>query len=426
MPTIQVSERVKPLEAARQFGVNYYRRAAELGCTVSQLMERDDPTSAYAEGAQERQLDAFERMMHADGLLATDIPEYGVQASTWQEATETAPRRAMIHEYCARVWRQTIGYQAASPMARALIGQGAGNRSLLFSTDTPLNTILQPYVDDLTPRAKRLIPPVPLERIVARTTQIQGSDAYRSLYITDDFGTDAYRYKRVAEGAEIPSTSLITGEHTIRLHKFGRSLRTTYEQIRRQRLDRVAWIIARMALQAEVDKVAMVIGVIVNGDGNANTAAPVVTLTSLDPAATAGTLTLKGWLTFKNRFVAGYTLDTVLVQEATLMQLLLLPVNTVNGIPLALLAPGGFGSIAPVQNLLAGGVEYGLTADAPALKIVGIDSRLAVERVTEIGGTISEIERFISNQTEQITMSEVEGYAAIDVWGASKILNVNG
>ncbi len=422
--SLQVT-RVGPLETARSFNASIYAEAYERGLTPSQYLEQRDPTSDYGQDDPAGQLDAFERVMHASGLIATGDPRDGLRASTWEEATKTAEKRALMHEFCARIWRQTSHGAPTTPLTRALIEQGRRATGTMFSADYGLNGLLTPYADDDTPRAKRLVPPVPLEALIARTTQIEG-DAYRSLYITDDLNTDAYRMKRVSEGADIPATTMITGEHTLRIHKFGRALRATYEQLRRQRLDRIAWIVARMALQAQVDKVAMVIDTVVNGDGNANTAATVLALTALDSAASAGTLTLKGWLAFKNRFTAGYTLDVVLAQEASLMQLLLLPVNTVNGMPMAMLPTGAFGSVTPMQDLLSGGIRYGQTADAPALKLVGIDTAQAVERVTEIGGTISEIESFINNQTRMMTMTETEGYGLIDTFGAARVLNING
>ncbi len=423
---LEVSQRSRPAETAKNFGVNVYRDAYERGITVSQLLERLDPSDEYPQGSPERSLDAFERVMHASGIIATGDPRDGVRASTWQEATQTAEQRGLMHEFFARVWRQTIHTAPVTPLGRALVSQGQrDNNGTLFSSDYPVNSMLSPYVDDALPRAPRLVPPVPIDSIVARTTAIEGADAYRTLYITDSLNTDAYRMKRVSEGTDIPFTTMISGEHTIRIHKFGRALRATYEQLRRQRLDRIAWIMARMALQAEVDKVGVVINTLVNGDGNTNTAVPVVTLTSLDAAASAGTLTLKGWLMFKNLFLSGYTLDTILAQVATTSQVQLLPVNTVNGMPLAMLPQGALGTIQPIQNLLGGGVRYGITADAPALKIIGLDSSQAVERVTEVGGTISEVERFVTNQTQVVTMTETEGYGALDVYGASRILNLN-
>ena len=62
--------------------------------------------------------------------------------------------------------------------------------------------------------------------------------------------------------------------------------------------------------------------------------------------------------------------------------------------------------------------------DAPSLKIVGFDKRFALERVTEIGAEISEMERYITNQTQILTMSEVEGYTIMDSY-ATRLLDVN-
>ena len=404
--------RVSPTDAARNFGINYFQRAGERGVNVSQLLEQDDPTEAYPE--HERHLDAFERVMKAAGLITTSVPGSGVRACTWEEATKTKARRALIHEFCARVWRQATHH---APMTGV-------TRSMLLSGDSPVNTIANAYADDTTIRAKKLVPPIPLSALIARSEGITGQD-YRSLYIVDDLGTDAYRLKRVMEGARIPATTLVTGEHYIQIHKFGRLLRTTYEQMRRQRLDRIAFILSRMAIQAEVDKVAIVLNTVINGDGNANTSSLVLNQTALDPGSAAGTLTLKGWLTFKGRFTNAYSLDVVLAQEAAMLQLLLLPVNNVNGIPLVLLPGNDLGAMRNIGARFNNSIGYGQTADAPALKLVGWDSTQTVEEVFEIGGTISEVENFIENQTAAMSMTESVGYGILDANG-SKTYNING
>jgi hypothetical protein len=412
MPEATIT-RVSPADTARSFGVGHYRAAYEKGVTVSQLLERDDPSSAYGAGDADGKLDAFERVLKAAGLRVASVPEYGVRASTWEEANQTTERRAMLHEHFARIWRAASRWQEPTPQVRAI----------LLSGDAAINSLANPYTDDREIRAKRLAPPIPLDAIVARTTAIDG-DGYRSLYITDDLGTDAYRMKRVAEGTEIPRTTLVTGEHTLRIGKFARALLATYEQLRRQRIDRIAFIIQRMALQAQVDKASDALNAIVSGDGNSNTAASVLTLTSLDAAASAGTLTLKGWQVFKLRFGPAYIADTVIAQEASTVQLLNLPVNTVNGIPYAMLANGAFGSIRPINDLLSGGIRYGIDSTAPSLKLVAFDSTLTVEQVVEIGGDVSEVERYITSQTQILTLSEVVGFGIFDP-NAARILNIN-
>ena len=111
------------------------------------------------------------------------------------------------------------------------------------------------------------------------------------------------------------------------------------------------------------------------------------------------------------------------MQEAVALQLALLNTGSAN-IPLISANLGNLGTSLTPINQFADAVRYGWTSDAPALKIVGFDPRFAIERVTEIGADISEIERFTTKQTQTLTMSEVEGYALMDV-NAVEILDVN-
>ena len=399
-------------DTARTFNVRHYHEAYSRGMNVSEFMERMDPTSSYDEGSRERGLDAFERVVREAGIRFNAAPAEGYWPSTWEDCLATPERRALMPEMMSRIWRQATRL----PLVE--------KRAVLASTDFVPGTVAYPWFDNPELRAKQLIPPIPIENIVARTTAVDG-DNYRSIYVIDDYGSDSYRMKRIGEGAEIPTTTLVTSEHTIRLHKFGRALRATYEQLRRQRIDRIAFIIARMALQAEVDKVAIALGVVINGDGNANTAGVVLANTALDSAAVSGTLTFKSWLTFKLRFNLGYAPNIVIGQEAAILQLLLLPVNTgVGQIPLAMMPGNVFGVVGPINDQLSGGVRYGVTTDAPASKLVAFQSGRVLERVTEIGGNISEVERFVTNQTQILTLTEVEGYGIMDPFG-TKILQIN-
>jgi hypothetical protein len=65
------------------------------------------------------------------------------------------------------------------------------------------------------------------------------------------------------------------------------------------------------------------------------------------------------------------------------------------------------------DNMLRDGVRYGITPDVPADKLVGLDASRALERVIEIGSNIQEIERFARNQTQVLTMTEVEAFAIL-------------
>lgn len=399
-----------PTEIAKDFGPNYFREANNRGLNVSQYLERLDPTRRYR--GEERNLDAFERLTEVLGFVPTPIVGEGIRASTYEEVTKDEVGRAWYAEFCSRVWRQAASWDPVREQTR----------SIFHSGDYTLNSAQKVYDDDLSLRSPRLEVEIPLDTVISGTRNIDG-DAYRSVYITDSLTNDAYRLKRVGEGADIPATSLVTGEHYLRIHKFGRGIRYTYEQMRRQRLDRIGFLLSRMALMAEADKVALALDTMVLGDGNANTAATVYAQTALHPGSPAGQLTLQAWEAFKARF-SPYIPRIVIGQEAAVSQLKSLPLSTGNSIPLVMAAGGNaYGNLVPI-NPLAWTLRYGQVATSPALKLVTFDPAWAVEMVAEIGATISELEKYVSNQTWLLTMTETNGFATIDPLSV-RVLNIN-
>lgn len=353
-------------------------------------------------------LDAYGRQLREAGIVTETDMYAGYHASEGKVFVDDEVGRALYPEFFARQWQKVMRSSRAE------------QRAILLSSDGIVGGWDRPYADAMGPRWRnKIAPPIPLSELVAVTTPITGED-YRSIYMTHDAA--AVRMFRVGESAEIPRTILATSENTIRLRKYGRAIQATYEQLRRLRVDKIAWFIQWAALQAQIDKVAAVIAVIVNGDGNANTAATEYNLLTLDPDATANELTLKGWLAFKLKFGEMYQLTTSLMTEAVALQLILL--NTGSGnVPLANVNLAGIRSnLTPINNT-GDAVRYGWTSEAPTAKIVGFDASMAVEHVTEIGSTIRETERYINNQTQLMTMTEVEGFAVLDP-GASKILDL--
>lgn len=409
--------KARPGDLLRQMGGKMYQSAREKNISLSVLLEREDPSSDYPES----DLDAYERVLMAAGIVTRSNIAQGVYASTWDDLWQDDSKRALIPEFARRMWSAATN---GDPNTRILTTgkQRPEMRALYTTGDDKVGSLANPYVDSLQLRAdKKIAPAIPLAALIAQTTPIANGD-YRSFYITDDPANQ--RKVRVGEAAEIPRAKITGGEHTVHMYKFGRAIETTYEQMRRQRIDKIAAQIARMAIQAEIDKVAAVIDILVNGDGNSGTAPTTYNLTTLDAAAVAGTLTLKGWLAFKLKFANPYQLQTALVQEAVALQMYLLSTGTAN-IPLSVLLQGqGIGGFEAINTGLADGTRLGWTSDAPSLKIVGFDSRMAIERIFEINADITETERFITKQTQVLVMTEVEGYGTLDPFSV-RILDVN-
>jgi hypothetical protein len=408
--------RVNPEELYRQFSPTLYRRAYEENMSLSMYLENENPESAYKDG-----LDAFSRLLQVANIKVRNLPEMGVYSDPFTKFLPGAEdgiteedarrRRALLPEWVARVWRRAVVTHRAAPT---------------YGSDAEgLNTIARPFADNTQARwDKELAPTIPVSELVSMTTPISG-DAYRTYYLIDD--PDQTRKVRVTEGSEIPRFVLASKQHDIRAYKYGGALQMTYEQMRRSRINKVERHIQRMAVQSEVDKVGTILDILINGDGNTGTAATVyrMILDGLDADATANQLTLDAWLAFKMKFINPYTLTTVLARDTVAHQLLTLSTGTAN-VPLVSIGQAsGFGAFfQPINPGLNAPVGLGWTADAPANKIVGFDNRQAVERIVEIGANINEVELFIGNQTQLMTMTEVEGFGKDDL-DAAKILDLS-
>lgn len=389
-------------------GGELYRQAAKAGMSLSRFLEREDPSARYKDGT-----DAFTRLVR-EAKIVTRSDAYGsFFADEFGAFDKNDETRALVPEWAARQWRR-VAYGAPRPQAQG--------RAVFLSDDTALNSGLRPYFEEPEVLSNPQVEPaIPLNELVATTRPVTG-DAYRATYLT--YSAAQARLVRVSEAADMPRVKLTTSERTVRLYKYGRVLEMSYEALRRIRIDEVALYIAMLAVQAEVDKVAAVLDVIVNGDGNSGTAATNYNLTTLDSAATPGQLSLKGWLAFKMKFTNPYMITTALTQEAVALQMQLLNVGSAN-VPLVMVqGMSGFGSFTPINRQLRDQVALGYTSDAPANTIVGFDRRFAVRRLVEVGSSIQEIERWVTRQVEGLAISEVEGYSVLDP-NASKTLTVN-
>lgn len=405
--------RPRAKDIAERMGPALYREAAEKGMNLSRYLEEVDPSPEYKDG-----LDAFSRQIKLSGIAVRSVPEFGVWSDEFDAFNKNDQTRALVPEW---INRQVRAAQTGRRQNYSQAGAPPQERQVFLSSDYVPGSLQRPYADDGVPIIQQITPQIPLSALVARTTAIMG-DAYRAFYLTRT--TADLRTVRVGEAAEVPRSKLTGGEHTIRLHKFGRALETSYEQLRRMKIDMIATFIQLMTVQMEVDRVDAALDVLVNGDGNSNTAGTVYALTTLDPAATAGTLTLKGWLAYKMKFVSPYALTTMLAREATILQTMLLSVGSAN-IPLVTIsAASGFGGMSPINPGLADNVRTGWTASAPSLKLVGFDARMALEHITEVGGDIEEIERYVNRQTQELVITTVDGFRTLDP-NAVNILDVN-
>lgn len=397
---------MKPNAADIRLGLHTYEAAFARGLSLSAYLEEIDPSDQYNDG-----LDAFERQLMLAGIRTKSDPAAGVYADRVERffTADHPNAKYLFPEFINRVWRKA-----------SLGGFGPEVQHRFYASSEPVSDVLYPPFIQRLVRQKQIAPAIPLAELVAIVTNID-SGVYKAFYLTD--ASDEYTMRRVAEGAEVPTAKLTGGDHTINLKKYGRRLLGSYETFRRMQIDRFALHIALLAVKAEADKVSTVIDVIVNGDGNSGTAATNHDLTDLDGDAVAGTLTLKGYLNWLMQWTNPYRCNTVLARAADALQVLLLNMGSAN-VPYFMLAGNfGIGGVTPLNNTLDG-VRIGWTSDAPSLKLVGIDNRFAVEMVTEVGASITETDKIIRQQMNEIAITETVGFCILDA-NANKTLDIN-
>ncbi len=400
-------------ELHRSLSLEMYDRARERGLTFSQWLEREDPSAQHRDGT-----DAFQRQLREARILTNSHPRGHYAASEMKEFGRDDQTRALFPEFVNRtIERVRFRMHAAQERLQAQLVANA--RAIYLSSETAEGSTLRPFADDPILRMDdETAPAVPLDEVVAGTRFVSG-DTARSTYLVRD-ATQA-RMKRVVEATEIPGAKLTTSQNAIRFGKYGLKLETSYEAIRRLTIDQFAEFLQELAVQAEVDKVAAAVDILVNGDGNSNTAATTHNLSDLDPNADAGELTMAAWVAYRMKFANPYMLTTAVAREDVMAQLVLLNMGSAN---LPLTTRPDLGGLTPINSTLADGVRWGVVSDAPASKIVGFDRRRAIQRVVESGSLIQEMDRYITKQTEVLVVSENEGFETKQGPRAVRILNL--
>lgn len=346
---------------------NMYRQAALDRLTFSQYLEKIAPAP---EGSG---LDAFEVQLKERGIVTKTDYAKGISASIMENAFyRTEDNDVLFPEFVSRTVREAMVKDTVLPY---LIGQY-----------TTIN-----------------------------------SNSYKTIYCDDD--PDNQSLKRVTEAASLPRAVLTTRNQEVKIYKYGRAIEASYEVIRRMQIDLLALHIGRFGVQAAKDKVQDVLTIAVAGDGNSN-AAEILTLTSLDATATPGTLTAKAWIKFLMNFEE-FACDTIVADKDAFLQILLTDLGTYTAADvIRLLGQGATSGVRlTAPQLPANGVNMFWNDSMTANYILGLNKNYAIEQVTEAGSEISEADKFITNQTQVLTISENSGFSKI-FKEATKVLNL--
>jgi hypothetical protein len=369
--------------------------------SLSLVLEELDPSDAYPDTGPYShlgRLDAFERQMLAFNLRTKPDLRLMQPASTLQEFMDPV--------------------------------KPDGKR--FFASDQPQSWVLYP---EFINRQMRIIP-LPddvLGALVAQVTPVD-TDLYKTIYLNDNIqtapGQAQRQLQRVGEGAEIPAITISTFENGVQLNKYGIALKGTYETYRRLRVDLFTLFLARIAMQIKLDLATWAINVVQNGDGNSN-AAPNYNVSTLDAAAPAGpgavtdfvtgqSSTITKGLTYRSWLLLRATLyplhmTTVVGRLNELLQVLTLQFPNID--PLTMLAllqqPDQrvqTGRLSMRVSIFNQDVELVYHPWAPGGVLIGLDKRFAVEQLVENNSALTETDKDIRSQLNEIVVSQVVGF----------------
>ncbi len=238
-----------------------------------------------------------------------------------------------------------------------------------------------------------------LPKLIAATTTIDAMD-YRSIYAD---GTESDRtLAAVAEGAQIPTTTIRSKSNLVRLHKRGRMLVASYEAIRFQKLDLFAVTLRQIGRQIQTMHLSDAIGVLISGDGNDNAAASYA-VGGTGIGGTAGTLSYDALVRFWSK-LEPYTATTFLASPSTMVDILSLSEfkNPLTGLNFQ-------GSGVPGTPLGAELLRTGKMADG---QILALDRRYCLEMV-QAGEVSVEYDKLIDRQLERAAITSTSGFGKI-------------
>lgn len=246
-----------------------------------------------------------------------------------------------------------------------------------------------------------------LPEIVATETLIP-AHTYEGAWIADTEGSRSLH--ETAEGALLPTTELRVSDHTVKLRKFGRMLKASYESLRLQRANVVSVWLQRIGAQLAIDESDAAIQALLEGDGNDNAL-------SATASEVSGTLDYDEMIRLWLAFPAGYRCRKLVVGDALLRTILSLDEFQNPAAGFTFQASGDL--VSPVGAKL---LRWSSSAVLPSDYVLGVDERYALEQVTELG-VLTEVDRLIDRQIEATTVSKWTGFVVLDR-NASRALDI--
>jgi len=245
-----------------------------------------------------------------------------------------------------------------------------------------------------------------LDDLIALTEYIDGI-VFNPTY-ADDSGEEEEVYQ-VGQLGEFPTTTIGIAEKPVKAIKIGRRLKASYEVLRRMQIDLLALHLQIIGLKMQRAMSKWALDVFVNGDGNSNPAPS-------QNVASTGVLAYDDLVDFEIDFAANGFEKTHMCGTKEMVKKLLKMTEFKDVV-------AGFNFQATGNMITPFGDILRFHPSAPDDKILGWDQKSHLEIVRERGAQLTEAERIIDKQFEQVVISDVIGFSKIFL-NAGRILNI--
>jgi len=253
-------------------------------------------------------------------------------------------------------------------------------------------------------------------------TRMVKSNAVQKEIVYDKDTNDSYATHRIAEGANIPTRKLKTGQSNVKFYKTGHGIEVSYEFAQDMTPDILVPYANRIQFERSQSEHIIAVQTLINGEsndpGSANGAIATDDLDAIDSkAGTPLRARAEGfikWLIEAAR--AGRPIDTLVVGWDSIFELqYMFPVSDANGnaaVGVGAVAAGG--ALAQMQVKVVNGINFNLnvviSSAVEEKQIIGYRKGETMERLIKTNSQISEQERSIKNQTLLYTNTIISGF----------------
>lgn len=258
----------RTLELVRNLDDGIYDEARSKNVTVSQLLEREDPTAEAPEHLAGT--DAFQRALMALGVRTREDATLGYPASTLGDLYDAGEGRgaALVPEFMTRTMRVASMFGTAIGRMRDPFGMYrqmfGGER--FYASNQPVSDVLRPAFLDAYIHADPLRASL-LPLMVAVDEQVSDGRPYTGFYLT--YTAAKSRMHRTTEGAPPVVYELTGSDRTFYPVEFAFEIRVPYSTAREWQLPVFQQHLAFIVEQNNLDKEQVAYETIINGDGTA-------------------------------------------------------------------------------------------------------------------------------------------------------------